>query len=71
MEKVESWSFPENDQRHKGNKTEGNHHAQSSTADPKRVLMNNIGRAIVKKLEVRLEGNEILGEDNFNVFACY
>ena len=26
--KVESWPFPENDQRHKGNQTEGNRHAQ-------------------------------------------
>ena len=27
-EKVQSWPFPENDPRHKGNKTEGNRHAQ-------------------------------------------
>ena len=33
--------------------------------------MSNIGRDIVKKLEVKFEGNEIMSVDNFNVFACY
>ena len=40
-------------------------------ADPKRVLVSNVGRVIVKKLAVKFEGNEILGVDDFNVFACY
>ena len=43
----------------------------SSTADPKRTLVNNIGRAIVKKLAVKFEGNEILSIDDFDIFACY
>ena len=43
----------------------------SSTADPKRTLVSNIGRAILKKLAVKLEGNEILSVDNFDVFVCY
>ena len=43
----------------------------SSTADPKRTLLSNIGQAIVKKLAVKFEGNEILSEDDFDVFACY
>ena len=43
----------------------------SSIADPKRTLMNNIGRAIVKNLAVKFEGNEILSLDDFDVFACY
>ena len=43
----------------------------SSTADPKRTLVSNIGRAIVKKLAVKFEGNEILNVDDFNIFACY
>ena len=30
----------------------------SSTADPNRTLVSNIGRAIVKKLAVKFEGNE-------------
>ena len=33
--------------------------------------MSNIGRAIIKKLAVKFEGNEILSVDNFNIFACY
>ena len=33
--------------------------------------MNNVGRVIVKKLAVKFEGNEILGVDDFDVFACY
>ena len=45
----------------------------SSTADPKRVLVlvSNVGRAIIKKLAVKFEGNEILGVDDFDKFACY
>ena len=43
----------------------------SCTADPKRTLVSNIGRAIVKKLAVKFEGNEILSIDDFDVFACY
>ena len=43
----------------------------SSTADIKRTLVSNIGRAIVKKLAVKFEGNEILSIDDFDIFACY
>ena len=43
----------------------------SSTADPKRTLVSNIGRAIIKKLAVKFERNEILSVDDFDVFACY
>ena len=43
----------------------------TSTTDPKRTLMSNIGRAIIKKLAVKFEGNEILSIDDFNIFACY
>ena len=43
----------------------------NSTADPKRTLVSNIGRAIVKKLAVKFEGNEILSIDDFDIFACY
>ena len=32
---------------------------------------NNIDRAIIKKLAVKFEGNEILSIDNYDVFACY
>ena len=43
----------------------------SSTADPKRTLVSNIGRAIIKKLAVKFGGNEVLSIDDFGVFACY
>ena len=33
--------------------------------------MSNIGRAIIKKLAVKFEGNDILSIDDFDVFACY
>ena len=42
-----------------------------STADPKRTLVSNIGRAIIKKLAVKFEGNEILSIQDFGMFACY
>ena len=43
----------------------------SATADAKRTLVSNIGGAIVKKLAVKFEGNEILSVDDFDIFACY
>ena len=33
--------------------------------------MSNIGRAIIKKLAVNFEGNEILSIDDFDIFVCY
>ena len=43
----------------------------SSTADAERTLVSNIGRAVIKKLAVKFEGNEILSIDDFDIFACY
>ena len=43
----------------------------NSVNDKHRMLVTNVGRAIVKKLAVKLEGNEILSIDDFDVFACY
>ena len=43
----------------------------TSTTDPNRTLVSNIGRAIIKILAVKFEGNEILSIDNYDVFACY
>ena len=37
----------------------------SSMADPKRVLVSNVGRVIVKKLAVKFEQNEILRHGRF------
>ena len=36
----------------------------TATTDPNRTLVSNIGRAIIKKLAVKFEGNEILSIDN-------
>ena len=41
------------------------------TVDINRTLVSNIGRAIVKKLAVKFEGNEIMSIDDFDVLACY
>ena len=43
----------------------------TSTIDANRTLVSNIARAIMKKLAVKFEGNEIMSIDNFDVFACY
>ena len=43
----------------------------TSADDANRTLVSNIGRAIIKKLAVKFEGNEIMSVDDFNVFACY
>ena len=43
----------------------------TSTVDANRTLVSNIGRAIIKKLAVNFEGNEIMSTDDFDVFACY
>ena len=43
----------------------------TSTADHKRTLVSNIGRAIIKNLAVKFEGNEIMSIDNFHILACY
>ena len=33
--------------------------------------MSNIGRAILKKLAVKFEGNEIMSVYNYDIFTCY
>ena len=43
----------------------------TSAIDANRILVTNIGRAIIKKLAVKFEGNEIMSVDNFDVLACY
>ena len=42
----------------------------TSAIDANRTVVNNIGRAIVKKLAVKFEGNEIMSVDDFAAFAC-
>ena len=36
-----------------------------------RTLVSNIGRAIIKKIAVKFEGNETVSVDDFDVLACY
>ena len=43
----------------------------TSTTDQNRTLVSNIGRAIIKKLAVKFEGNEIMSVDDYDIFACY
>ena len=43
----------------------------TSTIDANRTLLSNISRAIIKKLAVKFEENEILSIDDFDLFACY
>ena len=43
----------------------------TSTVNANRTLVSNIGRAIVKKLAVKFEGNEIMSVDDYDLFACY
>ena len=43
----------------------------TSAVDANRTLVSNIGRAIIKKLAVKFEGNEIMSVDDFNVLECY
>ena len=43
----------------------------TTTADPKRTLVSNIGRAIIKKLAIKFEGNEIMSIDDFGILTCY
>ena len=39
----------------------------SSATDPNKTLV----RAIVKKLAVKFEGNEIMSVDDYHIFTCY
>ena len=39
--------------------------------DANRTLVSNIGRAMVKKLALKFEGNEIMSVDDFDVLHCY
>ena len=43
----------------------------TSTINANRTLVSNIGRAIIKKLAVKFEGNEIMSVDDYDVLACY
>ena len=39
--------------------------------DANRTVVNNLGRAIVKKISVKLEGNEVFSLDDADIYLCY
>ena len=43
----------------------------TSAIDEDRTLVSNIGRAIIKRLAVKFEGNEIMSVDDFDILTCY
>ena len=43
----------------------------TSAIDANRTLVSDIGRAIIKNLAVKFEGNEIMSIDDFDVLVCY
>ena len=43
----------------------------NSDDDANRTIVNNIGRAIVNKLEVKLEGQTVYALNNSDIFHCY
>ena len=43
----------------------------TTAVDANRTLVSNIGRAIIEKLTVKFEGNEIMSVDDFDVLAFY
>ena len=43
----------------------------NSDDDDNRTIVNNIGRAIVKKITIKIEGNEVFSLDDADVFHCY
>ena len=40
-------------------------------ANGNRTIVNNLGRAIIRKLEVKLEGQSVFTLDDADVFMCY
>ena len=42
-----------------------------TSKDANRTLVNNIGRALVKKIAIKMEGNEIQSIDDADVWLCY
>ena len=43
----------------------------TSNVDANRTLVSNIGRAIVEKLAVKFEENEMMSVDDYDIFVCY
>lgn len=41
------------------------------STDDDRLVVNNLGRAIVKKTTIKISGNEVMSIDDSDVFGCY
>ena len=48
-----------------------NLNSSGGNADANRTIVNNLGRAIVYKIVVKLEGKEIYTLDNADIFLCF
>ena len=42
-----------------------------NSTDANRTVVQNLGRAIVKKMTIKISGNEVRSIDDSNVFHCY
>ena len=42
-----------------------------TSTDANRALVQNIGRAVVKKLTIKISGNEVMSIDDSDVYYCY
>ena len=42
-----------------------------TSGDKNRTIVNNLGRAIVKKISIKLDGTELLCIDDADVYYCY
>ena len=45
--------------------------ALDGDADANRTVVNNLGRAIVKKISVKLAGQEVMSLDDADIYLCY
>jgi len=44
---------------------------QNGGDDANSTVVNNLGRAIVKKISVKLEGQEVMSLDDADIYLCY
>ena len=44
---------------------------EGGSADANRTVVNNLGRAIVSRIEVKLEGQTIFDLGDADIFLCY
>ena len=42
-----------------------------TSTDNNRIVVQNLGRALVKKITIKLDGNEVMSIDNSDVYYCY